>query len=123
MYPFEHSDEGFSNSDQHVDERGKYKLNQTLDYDTLGYVKSLDYEIEVDGIFYYAGGVTKKEWEQRRAENPKDGYRWRWSKELFNFGLANDFVVIKTAGMELGFIPRPMKEQPSMMGLVEATRS
>ncbi|WP_374492973.1 site-specific DNA-methyltransferase [Brachymonas sp.] len=95
LYPFEHSDEGFSNSDQHVDERGKYKLNQTLDYDTLGYVKSLDYEIEVDGVFYYAGGVTKKEWEQRRAENPKDGYRWRWSKDLFNFGLANDFVVIK----------------------------
>jgi len=97
LYPFEHRDEGFSNTDKHFDDRGKYKLNQTLDYDTLGYVKSLDYVIELDGVAYYPGSVTKDEWEQRRAENPKDGYRWRWSKELFTFGLANDFVVIKNS--------------------------
>ncbi len=97
LYPFEHRDDGFSNTDKHFEERGKYKLNQTLDYDTLGYVKSLDYEIEVDSVVYYPGSVTREEWEQRRAENPKDGYRWRWSKELFTFGLENDFVVIKNS--------------------------
>ena len=97
LYPFEHTDNGFSNIDQHVSKRGKYKLNQTLDYDTLGYVKSLDYEIEINGISYFAGGVTKKEWQQRREENPKDGYRWRWSKDLFEFGLENDFIVLKNS--------------------------
>ena len=95
LYPFEHTDEGFKYSDEYQNERGKYKLNQTLDYDTLGYVNSLDYPIEINGNMYYAGGVSEEEFLKRKEENPKDGFRWRWSKELFDFGLKNDFVVIK----------------------------
>jgi hypothetical protein len=93
-----HNDEGFSNEDKYKEERGLFKLNQTLDYNTLGYVKSLDYEIIINGKSYYAGNVTKDEWERRRNANPKDGYRWRWSKELFEFGLQNDFIVVKDTG-------------------------
>ena len=95
LYPFEHTDEGFKYSDKHQNERGNYKLNQTLDYDTLGYVNSLDYPIEIDGKIYYAGGVSEEEFLKRKEENPKDGFRWRWSKDLFDFGLKNDFVVVK----------------------------
>ena len=51
-----HNDSGFSNIDEYFDSRGKFKLNQTLDYDTLGYVSSLDYEIIIDGESFYAGG-------------------------------------------------------------------
>ena len=95
LYPFLHDDDGFKFSDEFENERGKYKLNQTLDYNTLGYVFSLDYPIAINGNTFYAGGVDEFEYMKRKNDNPKDGFRWRWSKELFDFGLANGFVVVK----------------------------
>jgi adenine-specific DNA-methyltransferase len=90
-----HTDKGFKHSDKYEGERGLFKLNQTLDYDTLGYVNSLDYEIEIDGEKYYPGSYTKEQHLERKKNNPKDGFRWRWSKKLFEFGLKNDFLVVK----------------------------
>lgn len=90
----EHTDEGFKYTDNYVEERGKYKLNQTLDYDTLGYVNSLDYPINIENETYYPGNVSEEEFKQRKIENPKDDFRWRWSKELFDFGYKNDFIVV-----------------------------
>lgn len=81
----EHNDPAFKNEDAWVKDRGKYKLSQTLDYDTLGYVNSLDYPITINGKTYYAGGVSESEYKQRKQLNPKEGYRWRWSEDLFNF--------------------------------------
>ena len=52
----EHNDEGFKYEDEYVNERGKYKLNQTLDYDSLSYSPSLDYPIEINGEILYPGG-------------------------------------------------------------------
>ena len=95
LYPFEHNDDGFKFVDEYESERGKYKLNQTLDYDTLGYVNSLDYPVKIDNDVYYAGNVTEEEYKIRKKSNPKDGFRWRWSKELFNFGYKNGFIVVK----------------------------
>lgn len=91
----QHSDPAFKLQDEFVEERGCYKLSQTLDYDTLGYVNSLDYPICIDGEVFYAGGVTENEYKIRKETNPKDGYRWRWSKELFDFGMKAGFVVVK----------------------------
>lgn len=93
-----HHDEGFSHEDAFKEKRGLFKLNQTLDYNTLGYVKSLDYEIVIDGKSYFAGNVSRRQWEERKKKNPKDGYRWRWSKDLFDFGYQNGFIVIKDSG-------------------------
>ena len=45
----EHVDEAFKYEDEYVRERGKYKLNQTLDYDSLSYSSSLDYPLEIEG--------------------------------------------------------------------------
>lgn len=90
----EHTDSGFKYSDEYENERGNYKLNQTLDYDTLGYVVSLDYPIEIDGDIFYPGNVNKEVYEKRKKEKPKDGYRWRWSKDLFDFGYKNQFIVV-----------------------------
>ena len=90
----EHTDKGFKYSDIYEEKRGKYKLNQTLDYDTLGYVNSLDYPIIINNKIYYAGNVSQQEFNKRKETNPKDGYRWRWSKDLFNFGIRNDFIVV-----------------------------
>ena len=92
---FSHTDDGFKYSDEYLDTRGKYKLNQTLDYDTLGYVKSLDYPIDIEGTIHYPGGVSSEAHEARKEKNPKDGYRWRWSKALFDFGYREGFVVVK----------------------------
>ena len=89
--------EGYKFKDEYYEERGFYKLNQTLDYDTLGYVYSLDYPIKIENEIFYAGNVTEEEFKLRKENNPKDGYRWRWSEELFKFGLENGFIVIKTS--------------------------
>lgn len=95
-----HYDEGYSLKDEHFETRGYYKLNQTLDYDSLGYVPSLDYPIVIDGEEFYAGG-DKETYLQRQAgqHGRADwGWRWRWSKELYAFGYKNDFIVIKRGG-------------------------
>ena len=94
----EHNDEGFKYKDEFFLHRGAYKLNQTLDYNTLGYVNSLDYPIVIGGKKYFAGNVTEQEYFIRKQTNPKDGYRWRWSKEMFDFGLKNGWIEVSNSG-------------------------
>ncbi|MDR2267100.1 MAG: site-specific DNA-methyltransferase [Christensenellaceae bacterium] len=81
--------------DEYVSTRGRYKLNQTLDYDSLWYNSTMDFAINVEGKTFYPGG-SKELSQQRHAgiHNPKD-WVWRWSKGLFEFGYKNGFVVIK----------------------------
>jgi adenine-specific DNA-methyltransferase len=81
--------------DEYNEERGNFKLSQTLDYGSIQYSKSLDYEIDLGGIIYRPGNVTKEQMEERQAANPKSDFCWRWSSELFEFGLKSGFVVIK----------------------------
>lgn len=95
---FEHTDEGFKHQDEWVEERGVYKLNQTLDYGSIQYSASLDYEIEIAGVIYRPGSVTKEEMEARKLRNPKSDFCWRWSKDLFEFGYKNGFIVVKENG-------------------------
>lgn len=90
-----HIDEGFKYEDEYVETRGKYKLNQTLDYDSLGYSKSLDYPIIIDGHTLYPG-QSKELWLQRQKGNHKRAdWAWRWSKDLYQFGYDNGFIVLK----------------------------
>ncbi len=90
-----YDDSGFNNEDEYVDERGKYKLNQTLDYDSLWYNPTMDFPIEIDGVKYYPGGSVEKHHLRHQGEhNPKD-WVWRWSQAKFDFGYRNGFVVIK----------------------------
>ncbi|MEA2050148.1 MAG: site-specific DNA-methyltransferase [Campylobacterota bacterium] len=90
-----HDFKGYNFKDEYFEERGYYKLNQTLDYDSLSYSKSLDYPIEVDGDTLYPGG-NKNIWEERQKGNHnRADWAWRWNKKLFDFGYANGFVVIK----------------------------
>lgn len=95
---FEHTDEGFKHQDEWVEERGVYKLNQTLDYGSIQYSASLDYEIEIAGVIYRPGSVTKEEMEARKLRNPKSDFCWRWSKDLIEFGYKNGFIVVKENG-------------------------
>jgi adenine-specific DNA-methyltransferase len=95
---FEHTDDGFKYHDEWIEERGVYKLNQTLDYGSIQYSASLDYEIEIGGVVYRPGSVTKEEMEARKIRNPKSDFCWRWSKDLFEFGYKNGFIVVKANG-------------------------
>ena len=95
---FKHTDDGFKNEDKWINERGLYKLNQTLDYGSIQYSPSLDYEIEINGFIYRPGSVSNEEMIERQKRNPKSDFCWRWSKDLFEFGYANGFIVIKENG-------------------------
>lgn len=90
-----HTDEGFKNSDEYVETRGLYKLNQTLDYDSLQYSPSLDYPIEIDGETFYPGSSYEKYLERQNGKFGRADWAWRWSKELFDFGYKNGFIVVK----------------------------
>lgn len=91
----EHEDNAFKYADEYIEERGKYKLNQTLDYNSLSYSPSLDYPLKIEGEVFYPGG-SKELWEERqRGKHRRADWAWRWSKKLFQFGYDNGFVVIK----------------------------
>lgn len=90
-----HTDSNYKYKDEFFDIRGFYKLNQTLDYNSLSYSKSLDYPLEINHETYYPGG-DKENWEQRQLGNHnRADWAWRWSKTLFDFAYKNGFVVIK----------------------------
>ncbi|BBG40641.1 type III restriction-modification system: methylase [Mycoplasmopsis californica] len=88
----------YKEQDEYVATRGKYQLIK-LDSGSLGWVKSLDYPIENDGVTYYAGGDRKK-WEDRQngGASIKD-WGWRWNKEKFEWGIKNDFIVFKNGNV------------------------
>lgn len=91
----EHIDPAFMYEDEWVEQRGKYKLNQTLDYDSLSYSSSLDYPLEVEGEIFYPGS-DKSAWEERQKGNHRRAdWAWRWNPKLFKFGYENGFVVVK----------------------------
>jgi len=89
------SDDEYKYSDEYENKRGKYKLSQTLDYSSIQYSPSLDYEIELDNFVFRPGGVSKQKMIERQKRNPSSDFCWRWSKELFDFGLKNGFIVVK----------------------------
>ena len=93
-----HDDSGYSNQDEFFEERGYYKLNQTLDYNSLGYSQSLDYPIELDGETFYPGGDVELYKNRQNGQHSRADWAWRWSKELFNFGLLNGFIEVRRGG-------------------------
>ncbi len=95
LYLPSHTDSGFKYSDEYEAERGKYKLNQTLDYNSLQYSSSLDYPITIDGETFYPGQSYEKYLERKNGKYSRADWAWRWSKELFNYGYENGFIVVK----------------------------
>ena len=81
--------------DEFFEERGGYKLNQTLDYDSLWYNPKMDFALEVDGRVFYPGGEEEKHIERQKGNHKSKDWVWRWSKAKFDFGLRNGFVEIK----------------------------
>lgn len=93
-----HIDSGFKFKDEFFDQRGAYKLNQTLDYNTLQYNKTMDYEIEIDGKVYVPGGDLELQKQRHSGKHGKHDWVWRWSKKLFEFGYKNGWIEISKSG-------------------------
>ncbi|WP_188348658.1 site-specific DNA-methyltransferase [Helicobacter pylori] len=84
----------YSLKDEFYNERGGYKLNQNLDYNSLQYNKKMDYEIVISNEKFYAGGLETYT-ERQKGNFGTIDWVWRWSKAKFDFGLANGFVEVK----------------------------
>ncbi|GAA7387868.1 site-specific DNA-methyltransferase [Helicobacter pylori] len=80
--------------DEFYNERGGYKLNQNLDYNSLQYNKKMDYEVVIGNEKFYAGGLETYT-ERQKGNFGTIDWVWRWSKAKFDFGLANGFVEVK----------------------------
>lgn len=96
LYAIEHNDSSFKYTDEYFEERGYYKLNQTLDYDSLQYSISLDYPLEIEGEIFYPGQSEELYNERQNGNHDVADWAWRWSREKFNFGYENGFIVIKS---------------------------
>ena len=90
-----YSDDSYKYEDEFVKERGKYNLKQPLDCNSISYSKSLDYPIEHDGKVYYPGSDYEKYLERKSGKYLSKDYAWRWSKELYEFGLENGWIVFQ----------------------------
>lgn len=89
-------DSSYDLEDEYVNERGKYKVSQCLDYDSLSYSQSMDYAIEINGQTLYPGGNYEKYLERQNGKYKSSDWTWRWSKEKYKYGLENGFIVVKS---------------------------
>jgi adenine-specific DNA-methyltransferase len=81
-----HDEKRFRYTDEYVQERGKF-YSDNLDRGTLGYIESLDYGVETpDGKLAFPNGRTKQ---------LNDGWRWKWGKDKFEWGIKNGFIEVK----------------------------
>lgn len=96
LYAIEHNDSAFKYTDEYFEERGFYKLNQTLDYDSLQYSSSLDYPLEIEGEIFYPGQSEELYKERQNGNHDVADWEWRWSREKFKFGYENGFIVVKS---------------------------
>ncbi len=94
----EHTDKDFKYRDEHFEERGFYKLNQTLDYNSLQYNKTMDYELDIHGEKFYPGSSYELFKERESGVYNNHDWVWRWSKSLVDFGIKNDWIVVSNTG-------------------------
>ena len=107
-------DDSYKYSDEYEAERGRYNLKQPLDCNSISYSASLDYPITHEGVTYYPGSDYNKYLERQSGKHlPKD-YAWRWSKELFEFGLKNGWIVFQNGRIYTkGYLNAAIEKQPN----------
>lgn len=88
-------EDGYPLYDEYFPIRGGYKLNQTLDYDSLWYNENMDFPLTINGQTFVPGGSMEQHEKRHAGEHKQKDWVWRWSKEKFDFGYENGFVVIK----------------------------
>lgn len=108
-----YSDDSYKYEDEYVAERGRYNLKQPLDCNSISYSKALDYPIEHEGKTYYPGSDYEKYRERKMGKHLNKDYAWRWSKDLFEFGLANGWIVFQNGRIYTkGYLNATIEKQP-----------
>ena len=108
-----YEDDSYKYEDEYIEERGKYNLKQPLDCNSISYSKSLDYPIEFDGKTYYPGGNYENYLERKKGNFLKKDYAWRWSKDLFDFGLKNGWIVFQNGRIYTkGYLNASIEKNP-----------
>ena len=87
--------EDYQFKDKYYNIRGGYKLNQTLDYDSLWWTENMDFPVNLNGEVFYPGGDEKAYTERHKGNHRAKDWVWRWSLDKLKFGYENGFVVIK----------------------------
>ena len=85
----------FRYEDEFVETRGKYALSQTLDYNSLQYSETMDYEIEIDGQKFIPGGDVNAYHERLNGKHGITDWVWRWSKSAVEWGKKENVFVVK----------------------------
>ena len=70
----------YNQEDEFVESRGKYKVTQTLDYDSLSYSASMDYILNYEGKCFVAGGDAEKRERRISGNHATQDWTWRWSE-------------------------------------------
>lgn len=81
--------------DEFVEERGKYALTQTLDYNSLGYSTNMDFPIEFDGRTFIPGGDENAYHERLKGFHGVKDWTWRWGKDAVKWAKENSLLELK----------------------------
>lgn len=81
--------------DEFVETRGKYKVTQTLDYDSLSYSTSMDYVLNYEGKSFVAGGDADMREKRINGNHAKQDWTWRWSESDIQWAIENKLIVLK----------------------------
>lgn len=81
--------------DEFVETRGKYKVTQTLDYDSLSYSTSMDYVLHFEGQIFVAGGDNESREKRINGNHAKQDWTWRWSESDIQWAIDNKLLVLK----------------------------
>lgn len=81
--------------DEFVETRGKYKVTQTLDYDSLSYSERMDYVLTFEGKEYVAGGSVEAREKRLSGVHAKQDWTWRWSETDIDWAIRNKLLVLK----------------------------
>lgn len=81
--------------DEFVESRGKYKISQTLDYNSLSYSENMDYTLNFEGKKYVAGGNFEEREKRISGNHAKQDWTWRWSESDISWAIQNKLLVLK----------------------------
>lgn len=85
----------YDQEDEFIELRGKYKVTQTLDYDSLSYSEGMDYILKFDGKEYIAGGSYEARAKRLQGNHAKQDWTWRWSESDIEWAIENGLLVLK----------------------------
>ncbi len=84
----------YKEQDDYIDTRGLFQT-KPLDVDSLGYVKTLDFEIKFQKKSFFPGSNLDNYNDRKKDIIVARSHRWRWSEKKVLFGIENDWFVIK----------------------------